>query len=186
MGYWGNRYYGKLTMREVRERIEDDTKLTVKNLKFGYAVCVCDQTAIDKHGHNQDLLNYIMVAKWYKQDGYLMIKQIGEEMGPAELDVPLKYVNNPCVSALNEKYAVEWREKVRQFHKSCNNQQKVVRALSHGDHFFVYGELYRFQYIKNRNFVIAINTVSDKVYRIRPWQIEFTAEPLPEGFSILK
>ena len=177
MGYWGKRYYGKLTMQEVREMIEEDTGMTVTSLNFKYAVCVTDDKAIAKHEHWRKNFkvspkNYIMIALWYKSQGQIMIKQVSEDMGPCEIDVPMKYINAECELMKGNKFSTEWRECVRKFHKKRKAKLKLMNSMKNGDRFFCYGQSYRFNYKKNSNWCIANNlNENGKSYRLRPGQI---------------
>jgi hypothetical protein len=188
MGWWGQHIGYKPSMREVKNCIESDTGLTVKSLKFGYAVCVYDEQAMIKAKTPQpDLLNYIMIALWRVSGHEIMIKQVSEDMGPAEINVPLKYVNAPCKATANQEYAIKWRQAVRDYHRKRNEQSKIAKTLQIGDRFFVYGQSYIYvrKAMRGKDCIIASNLdEGGKQYRIKPFQIEFEEIPLPEGFSL--
>lgn len=188
MGYWGQRFYGELTMRDVRSMIEADTSMTVKVLKFGYAVCVVDDLAIEKHKHWKDMVqrginprNFICIALWRKSSNYLMIKQVTEDMGPVEVDIPLKYVNSECELSVNSEYAINWRNRVREYHAKRKEALKFANSLKFGDTFFVYGEQYSFSYKKNSKWFIGKNLENNRTYRLRPMQICRDKVKLPDG-----
>jgi len=188
MGWWGQRCYGKPSMGEVRKYIEEDTGLTVKSLKFGYAVCVEDKDAQDRaiakgRQVNPDYLNFICIALWQYRNDNLMIKQIEETMSPAKTDVSLKYANAICKATKNNEWATKWRQKVRDYHIKRNAEAKLARSFQAGDRFFVFGQSYRFirKAIRGKNCVLAENIDENgKLYRIKPWQIDMTRVPLLE------
>ena len=107
----------------------------------------------------------------------LLLKEIGEECGPYHLDIPLKYVNAPCEATKKSKWAMEWRQKVRDYHKRIKDCKAIARLLVPGEHFFAYGELYRMvdRSVRHKDNVIADRVHACGRYRIKPWQISMTA-----------
>ena len=161
-------------MFEIRKMIEDDTSMTVTSLSFTHAVCVVDDKAIEKHDHWKKMIangknpkNYITIVLWHKSENQIMIKQIGEEMGPFQTNVPLKYINAPCEIA-NE----EWRTKVRNCHAENKGKNSLLKTLKVGDRFTVYGKLYEFRYLYKNNQCIALNLEENKTYRVKASQIK--------------
>ena len=190
MGWWGNYIGHNATMQDIRNYIEKDTQMTVKSVKFGYAICVVDEQAIEKYEHwtknfkDKSPLNYILIALWRYSKGEIMVKQVGEDGGPCERDIPLKYINAPCEIMDDCKYSIEWRENVRQFHAKRKAKRKLTNSFETGNKFFVYGEEYSFIRKKNSNYIIGRNLENDRIYRIRPMQVETERIPLPEGVSL--
>jgi tagatose-1,6-bisphosphate aldolase len=178
MGWWGQRVYGKVSMQEIREMIEKDTSMTVTSLYFGYAVCVVDDKAIEKYDHWKKVIetgvnpkNYLLIALWRKSQDQILIKQIGEECGPCELNVPLKYVNAPCEMSKNDEYAIKWRNKVREYHQKQKDNTRLMKTLISGDRFFVYGKPYKFESLKNSKWCLAKNLLNGMTYRIKASQL---------------
>ena len=162
-------------MKDVRKAIEEDVHCTVKSLKFGYAICVCTKEDIAKYGHNPDIENLITIALWRKNNGYLMIKQVDETMGPCQVDIPLKYVRTVCKATINSNYACEWRHKVELYHRHVRAINRLVKCMSRGDRFFVYGDLFQYQSLYRSNKILAIDCNTGKQYSIRYNQISMQA-----------
>ena len=168
MGWWGKYYYGKLTMQDVRKYIEEDTGLTVKSLKFGYAICVYDTKAFEKAKTPQpDLLNYIMVVLWRKNSNEIMMKQIGEDMGPCELDIPMKYINAPCEAMATYKFSNDWRNKVREFHKKRKENVKRMKSFKEGDIFTTKSNR-EFKFISLYKNNTCLGRCNGVTYRVNP------------------
>ena len=174
MGWWGKPFYSN-SMADVRRAIEADVGCTVVNLKYGYAVCVVTQQDIEQREflrNKPELLNLITIALWRKSGGCLMIKQVSEDMGPCEVNVPMKYINATCTATESNEYAVRWRERVRQYHARRKEQTAIARNMQAGDKFYVYGDLFEYRAESaKRNCITAVECNTGKVYRIRNTQI---------------
>lgn len=179
MGWYGSLFFG-VTMRQVRERIDEEVGATVVNLKYGVAICVVTEKDIREREwlkDHPDYLNLIYVVLWRKQNDYLMLKTISESMGPCHYDVPLKYVNAICKETMNNEYAVKWRNKVIQYHRAKRKQNKLARAMARGDMFYVYGDLFRYvERGRRQNRILATEVNTGKVYSIRHNQISMHKE----------
>ena len=174
MGWWGQYCYGKPTMAQVRAMIENDTKLTVKSVKFGYAICIYDENCASyKREARPELLNMISIALWKYSNNELLIKEVTESAGPIEVDVPMKYINKPCKAMEGCKFAENWREKVRAFHQRRKKRNKLIKSFKPGSSLKVYGEDYIYirPAINYKSHFIAEEVETGKRYRIRPMQV---------------
>ena len=151
MGWWGQYIHGygkngRPTMQQVRERIEQDTHLTVKQVRYGYAICVADKKAIQKYNLDSKLENFICISLWdySSKDGYLNIKNVDETMGPCQRDIPLKYLYATCEASKDNKFAINWRADCRTLHFERRIRMTKVRNLQEGDKLTVYGKDYTY------------------------------------------
>jgi len=123
MGYWGKYIGNKPTMRQIKERIKEETQLSQLSVRFGYAVGIVTEDCIGDDGYKPDALGIIIVCKWFISQGQLMIKTMSEDMGPYYNDVPLKYLNTPCKHA-NES----WRANCINAHIARRERRKERRT----------------------------------------------------------
>ena len=157
MGWWGNYLYGngkngRITMQQVREHIEKDTGFTVKQVKFGHAIAVYDEKAMERDNNpRKDLLNYILIVLWNYSQQQIMIKTVGEESGPCHYNVPMKYLNAHCKASEGSKYATEWREACLKQHADRKAKLKEAKTLRTGDKVMVYGKTYTYKGKFNRS-----------------------------------
>jgi hypothetical protein len=75
--------------------------------------------------HKQGLIpNFICLFLLEKHDGCWGHKDICEEMGPFEVDCPLKFLALAPVPTSGQDYAIKWREKVKAFHSEKSAKAK--------------------------------------------------------------
>lgn len=114
---------------EIRRFLQDEVGHEFPIRSFGYGVA----WAINDGSKNPKLKNYIVAIKWShsRLSGEISIKFIEEDMGPCYYGIPLKYVDAPC--ELSSQMALQWREKVRHYHRRNNELRRQVKDIEPGD-----------------------------------------------------
>jgi hypothetical protein len=62
-------------------------------------------------------------------------KDVSEDMGPSDVNCPLKYLDMSPDGAKNSESATEWRKNVREYWKDIEDGRKVASELKYGDLF---------------------------------------------------
>jgi hypothetical protein len=114
------------------------------------------------------------------------LKTLSEHMGPAEVNCPLNFLFIADKPAPSEKYAIDWRMKVIDYHAGLKaNKERQKRELVIGQEIMLYGKLYTFQGYnsKGQALIKGENTI---VYRLTKKQLGEWKEVLPLEKAMLE
>jgi hypothetical protein len=149
-------------------------------LKAGWTI-IAEKSVREGHWsvvQDNDGRKWIHLGLIRKHDREFALKTLSEHMGPNYYNCPLEFFNIADKPSPSEKYAIDWRMKVIDYHASLKeNKTKQKRELIIGQEISLYNKIYTFLGFNNDKAIVRGQ--DGKNYRLTKKQLGEWKEVLP-------